>query len=577
LESALTVPLPRALPRRPVLFPVLVVCGLTLCLGLALRGHSLRDCHLPLTAFCGLANLAAAVAILARARECPRESRGWRLLGLALILIAAANLAAGLDYRFPHLLGSHNVGPVILGVLSQSLAVAALVCLPWQSAGLDRRGRNVLGSILFVGSILLILWTVTNWEEGFGSHNVVNLALVAACVRLALLGGVALLLLEQDPRRIHGVLGFFLLNSLLGAIYIALLQALLVRGALWTLPFASAYSAAPLILGLAAWSRAPLEFPTAPARTARVWAVIPYVTFALGAVAILLEYLVTGKVNGAPLTLFISLTWLLLFRQFLLLRELRANNLSLERRVIDRTCDLERMQATVLRTERLNTIASLGAGIAHDLNNFLGVIHSSAGLILQDLESARLPERRHLDRIHASSERAAALTGRLLCFARKESEPPMVLDLGQELTQMEDLLRMLLPRTIELRLDLARGPFPLLTLRSNLEQILVNLVSNARDAMADGGTITLRLATVPGPQGPLIQFQVDDDGPGLPPLVMAHLFEFFITTKAEGKGTGLGLATVKALVTGDRGQVAVLSEPDSGCRFTITYPLAVEG
>ena len=555
---------------------MLVICALTFGLGLALRGHSLGQCHLPLTAACALANLVAATAAWVRARECPGESRGWGLLGSALILTAAANLAAGLDYRFPHLLGSHNVGPVVLAVVSQGLAVAALACLPWQSAGLDRRGRNVLGSILFVGSILLILWTVTDWEAGFGSHNVVNLALVAACARLALLGGVALLLLEQDPRRIHGVLGFVLLNTLLGAIYIALLQALLVRGALWTLPFASVYSAAPLILGLAAWSRVPLEFPTAPARTARIWAYVPYVTFALGAVAILLEYLVTGKVNGAPLVLFISLTWLLLSRQFLLLKELRANNLTLERRVIDRTCDLERMQATVLRTERLNTIASLGAGIAHDLNNFLSVIRSSAGLILQELESARLPQRRHLDRIHASSERAAALTGRLLCFARKESEPPMVLDLGRELTQMQDLLRMLLPGSIELCLDLGQGPFPLLTLRSNLEQILVNLVSNARDAMANGGTITLRLATVPGPQGLLIQFQVEDTGPGLPPLVMAHLFEFFITTKAEGKGTGLGLATVKALVTGDRGQVGVLSEPGAGCRFTITYPMALE-
>jgi signal transduction histidine kinase len=279
-------------------------------------------------------------------------------------------------------------------------------------------------------------------------------------------------------------------------------------------------------------------------------------------------------VAAVPLVGFILLTWLLLWRQFLLLRELRVDNQSLEQRVEARTRDLEDLQTTLLRTERLNTLASLGAGIAHDLNNFLGVIRTSAQLIQQDLDSERVPSGRHLDRIHASSERAASLTRRIMGLARRDLAPPAVLDLGEELDHLEDLLRMLLPRNIELRLEQAPEPFPVLTRRSNLEQVLVNLVSNARDAMPEGGFVTIRLGSIPGPEGRLVQMLVEDSGPGLPPVVLEHLFEFFITTKGEGLGTGLGLATVKALVDGDLGTVRVQSSA-AGCRFIITYPLAV--
>jgi signal transduction histidine kinase len=195
-------------------------------------------------------------------------------------------------------------------------------------------------------------------------------------------------------------------------------------------------------------------------------------------------------------------------------------------------------------------------------------------MIEQELDGSPAPQDRHLARILVSSDRAASLTRRLLGFARKDSEPTDVLDLAEELIRMEDLLRMLLPRNIGLSLDLTPGAFPILTRKSNLEQILVNLLGNAKDAMPEGGNVTIRLAAVQGPDGPRIQLEVKDSGPGLPPIVMDHLFEPFITTKAEGKGTGLGLSTVRALVVGDGGEVSVQSGPDEGCRFFITYPMA---
>ncbi len=564
-------PPPRAVVRRSVFLPAILIAMLTLTLGVSLWGRPLWECILPLTGSSALANFFSALAIFARASESPREARGWRLLGISLVVLTVANLLAGLSYLFPDLFHAKTSGPVVLGVISLGLATSALLVFPWKSSGMRLRARNIPGSFLFIGSILVILLPFTEWRGGFGSHNVINLALVATCTRLILLGGITLILLEQDPRRIRGVLGFVLVNVMLGAIFIALIQHLFVQDWAPALPMASIYSLSPLILGLAAWSRAPLEFPGFPRRTSRTLEIIPYITFALAATAILLRFLIERRLAGAILIGFISLTFMLLFRQFLLLRDLRKQNYSLERRVKDRTRDLEAMQAVILRTERLNTLSALGAGIAHDLNNFLSVIHTSVQLIEQQLEAVPAALTQHLSRIHATTGRAASLTKRLLGFARKDLEPPEVLDLAWELTQMEELLRILLPNNIKLHTELAPGVFPILSRKSHLEQILVNLVSNAKDAMPDGGEVTIRLIELGGQQ---VQIQVGDNGPGLPPEVREHLFEFFITTKGEGEGTGLGLPTVKLLVEGDGGTVRALSNPGKGCRFLITYPMA---
>lgn len=560
--------------RRPVLLPAIFIVVCTLALIAFLWGNPLQECYLPLTGTSALANFLSAIAIFARANESPREARGWRLLGSSLIVLTAANLIAGLAYRFPVLLPAKTLGPMVLGVISLGLAAAGLMLFPWYSTGLRLRARNIPGSFLFVGSVLVILLPFTDWSTKFGSHNVVNLALVAACARLTLLGGITLMFLEQDPRRIRGVLGFVLVNVMLGAVFISLIQHFMVQDWAPALPLASIYALAPLVLGLAAWSRVPLDFPGLPKRSSRIWEFIPYVTFALAAMALLLRYLIEERLAKASLIGFISLTFLLLFRQFILLRDLKRQNYSLERRVKERTQDLEAMQTVILRTERLNTLSSIGAGIAHDLNNFLGVIYTSLQLIDQQLEAVPTTLNKHLARIQASTDRAISLTKRLLGFARKDLEPPRALDLAHELAHLEELLRMLLPANIDLQLELAPGPILVLSRKSHLEQILVNLVCNAKDAMPDGGAITIRLDPFHGPEGPMVQFQVEDTGPGLPPVVMEHLFEFFITTKGEGKGTGLGLPTVKLLVEGDGGTLGVESSPGKGCRFLINYPQA---
>ena len=261
-------------------------------------------------------------------------------------------------------------------------------------------------------------------------------------------------------------------------------------------------------------------------------------------------------------------------RQFLLHRELKQANAFLEERVLARTRDLDTIQAMLLRNERLNTVAILGAGITHDLNNLLGVVRASAELAEEEGGLLQGPGALHLRRINAATDQAAALTKRLMGFVRKETELPTVLSLALEMVHLEELIRILLPRTVALRMEAAHGLFHVLTCRTNLEQVMVNLVSNARDAMPTGGTITVCLDGVHGSEGYLARIQVTDTGPGLPDEVQAHLFEPFITTKELGQGTGLGLASVKALVNGDGGTVEVESRKGLGCTFTVCYPLA---
>jgi signal transduction histidine kinase len=560
--------------RRPVLVPFLLVAAGTLGLGLGLLGQPLQERRVILAGVAALSNLASALAMFARAGWCPGEARGWRLLGASLVLLTLGNLAAGLAFLHPAQPAGWIWVPLGLGVGSQVLAGAGLLLLPWHGSGLRLRARNIPGSLLFTGSILLILLTFMDWEGSFGVHHLINLATAGAFGRLLILGSITLMLLEHDLRRIRGVLGFVLVHVFLGAIFLGFLQNRLAHGWIPAPVLTSVYGVAPLVLGLAAWSRAPLEFPAQALESNRIWEFIPYTAFALAVAAILYRFLVDGTLARIPMLGLVSLTVFLLLRQFMLLRDLRRQNQSLERRVKERTRDLETMQAAVLRTERLNTLATLGAGIAHDLNNFLTVIRTSLDLLEQGPDRRPAAEDPHLARIQASAERAAALTGRLLSFARKDPRPPERLDLAAELAHLEDLLRMLLPGSIRLLLELAGGPFPVLTRKSSLEQILVNLVSNAKDAMPGGGTVTLRLEAAPGPDGSGCRLRVQDTGPGMPPEVQAHLFEPFITTKAEGKGTGLGLATVKHLVESDGGTVQVHSSPDSGCRFLITYPRA---
>ncbi|OGK80055.1 MAG: hypothetical protein A2X52_11000 [Candidatus Rokubacteria bacterium GWC2_70_16] len=243
---------------------------------------------------------------------------------------------------------------------------------------------------------------------------------------------------------------------------------------------------------------------------------------------------------------------------------------------------LKESEAQVLQLQRLESVGRLAGGVAHDFNNLLTVILGRSQLLLARSE---VDERAHRDitLIEQTAMRAASLTKQLLAFSRKQVLEPRVLDLNGVLSGMVVMLRRLIGEDI----DLAVRPGPDLGHVSadpgQLEQVIVNLVVNARDAMSQGGQLTLETANIeldaryarqhPGAQpGSYVMLAVSDTGVGMDAEIQARVFEPFFTTKEPGKGTGLGLSTVYGIVKQSDGYISLWSEPGRGTTFTIYLP-----
>jgi PAS domain S-box-containing protein len=234
------------------------------------------------------------------------------------------------------------------------------------------------------------------------------------------------------------------------------------------------------------------------------------------------------------------------------------------------------------QSQKMEAIGRLAGGVAHDFNNLLGVILGYSEMVLHDMEPND-PRRGRIEQIRKSGARAASLTRQLLAFSRKQILEPRVLDLYALLADMDKMLRRLIGEDVEL----VTQPDPLLPpIKADpgqIEQIVMNLVVNARDAMPRGGTISIATSHVELDQdacrvyegarpGCYVKLVVADTGVGMTPDVQSRIFEPFFTTKAAGSGTGLGLSTVYGIVTQSGGHIAVTSEPGRGTRFEILFP-----
>jgi PAS domain S-box-containing protein len=241
----------------------------------------------------------------------------------------------------------------------------------------------------------------------------------------------------------------------------------------------------------------------------------------------------------------------------------------------------EALESQLVQAQKLEAIGQLAGGIAHDFNNLLTSIQGSSELL-----SARLPagdrSQRALDRIRQAAERGAALTQKLLAFGRRQAFQPEVLDLNSAVAQISELAGRVIAEDIELQLDLETGLHAVLADRTQIDQIVLNLLVNASDAMQGGGTLALRSRNVElDPRaakrlevrpGPAVELSVSDTGCGMSAEVLARIFEPFFTTKEVGKGTGLGLATVYGIVRQNGWGIAVESEPGQGSTFRLYVP-----
>jgi len=240
------------------------------------------------------------------------------------------------------------------------------------------------------------------------------------------------------------------------------------------------------------------------------------------------------------------------------------------------------LEAQYLQSQKMELVGKLAGGVAHDFNNLLTVIKANVQFLLDDLAAAD-SRRTDAEQIRDAADRAANLTRQLLAFSRRQVLQPTTLALDVVLADLEKMLRRLIGEDIVLRVERGEGPATIVADRGQLEQIIVNLCVNARDAMPDGGSLTLatrradidaaRAAVTPGARsGRWVELSVSDTGIGMPPSVMARVFEPFFTTKASG--TGLGLATVYGIVTQSGGFVTVDSEPGRGTTFHVSLPFA---
>ncbi|MHB1243189.1 MAG: hybrid sensor histidine kinase/response regulator [Gaiellaceae bacterium] len=239
-----------------------------------------------------------------------------------------------------------------------------------------------------------------------------------------------------------------------------------------------------------------------------------------------------------------------------------------------------RLEEELRQAQRLEAIGRLAGGVAHDFNNLLTVI---AGYTETLLIGKRIEDELELEQIAAAARRATVLTRQLLAFSRRQVLQPRVIDLNEVVEGVAPMLTRLIGEDVELHTHLAEGLDPVRADPSQLEQVLVNLTVNARDAMPNGGRLSITTANVEldeehvarhgeASSGPHVLLSVGDTGSGMDAETLAHVFEPFFTTKAVGSGTGLGLATVYGIVKQSGGSVWVYSEPGQGATVKVYLP-----
>ncbi len=239
------------------------------------------------------------------------------------------------------------------------------------------------------------------------------------------------------------------------------------------------------------------------------------------------------------------------------------------------------------QAQKMEAMGQLAGGVAHDFNNLLTAILGYCELLLDTIAPGD-PRRADLAEIHKAGESAAGLTRQLLAFSRKEIIEPKLLDLNAVVSDMRAMLERLIGEDVAIVMRLPPGPAIVKADRGQIEQIVMNLAVNARDAMPTGGTLTITAASVELDEhytsvhfavkpGPYVMLTVADTGTGMTPQVQARLFEPFFTTKERGKGTGLGLATIHGIVRRNGGNVNVYTEIGRGTSFKVYFPRADAG
>ena len=249
---------------------------------------------------------------------------------------------------------------------------------------------------------------------------------------------------------------------------------------------------------------------------------------------------------------------------------------------IEDITERKRLEAQLFQSQKLETVGKLAGGVAHEFNSILTAIIGQSELLLGDLPAGS-PLAQNATEISQAAGRAATLTRQLLAYGRKQFLQPETLDLNQVITSMEGMFRHLMGGDVDVRIVLAEGLRAVKADAGQIEQVIMNLAMNARDAMPNGGKLTLETANVSFDQervgrdpelkpGDYVMLAITDTGTGMSAEVKARAFEPFFTTKGVGQGTGLGLSTCYGIIKQSGGHISVYSEPGRGTTFKIYLP-----
>jgi signal transduction histidine kinase len=464
-----------------------------------------------------------------------------------------------------------------LKVMGPVLQFLAVYFWPTEGASRSLRSREILDALLFTTSLFLIFWLLGLGDLVAGAPLPARQKIIQLWYLLdyALLMGMALYRGLNTPGRFANALGWLLATfgvvaaGNLGWIYLHL------HGRYY---FGHPMDGTALVIAvlylLTAFGSIPEPAAHERMKERKASLILPYLPFML-ALPLAVQRVAHGanSANAAILWLVLGMITALLLRQFSALWDSYRFSRRLEAQVQQRTQALMESQAMLLRTQRLNLLATLGAGLAHDLNNLLSVVGLTTDLMEEDLEAGRPPERKDFNALRRASSQASDMVKKLMAFGRSDEASEQVFDLSERIEGMVKLLEKLATPSIQLRWEPCREPLRLKLDPALIEQILVNLVANARDAMPTGGRLSIRTERNEGLDGSWAVLTVEDSGTGIPEAHLGRLFEAFFTTKESGKGTGLGLASVKAIAEASGATIAVASQLGVGTIFTLRFPL----
>ncbi|MEN5117141.1 ATP-binding protein [Luteimonas sp. TWI662] len=428
----------------------------------------------------------------------------------------------------------------------------------------QRNARVIQGLLLFLGVTVpatVAFALVASWPmlraEGLPWQIAVSLSMSLA-IGLIALGGLALIRYGRFRLAVKLLIGVLLavfavnmaLNGLqqqipdqLAQLLVMLLSGLVLgRRALWT---SFALLASSVVLG--AVHDAYVLFAQTPARA---FYNLPSVLFTYLLVAILIDRTTEALRES--------------------LRESNARGAALEQEIRER----ERTHAQLIHAQKKEITERMASGMAHDFNNIFSVIAGFSAERHEDDGGSDAQRAAQLENslasVEASARRGMAISRRLLRFNRRDDTQAEVFDAGEAIDALQPMLRQLLDARIVLRFDRDTAPLPILFDRSQFELMLLNLASNARDAIGGTGAFDIQARRAPDH----VAIALHDDGAGMPPEVAARVFEPFFSTKPADSGTGLGLAVVHELVTTAGGTIAVTSAPGVGTTFQIALPLS---